>query len=53
LEIYSYNSNKKIDQIIGKAKVDSKTICESCGKPGYFMARNGWVMTRCPDCIMK
>jgi hypothetical protein len=53
LEIYGFNSNKQIDQIIAKARVDSKFICEVCGKPGHFMSRNGWQMTRCPDCILK
>lgn len=42
--------SRRIDEIIKKAQVDARSVCECCGAPGTF--RNGrWQHVYCDECV--
>jgi len=54
LEMYVRNATDEIHNIINKARKESLTICEECGKEGKLIESScHWFRVRCNDCWEK
>jgi hypothetical protein len=51
LRIYTSTYTDEIDDILWEATYKSHKICEVCGKAGEVVETNGWLMTRCEECL--
>ena len=43
----------QISRLIFRYGKISATVCEVCGKPAKSTVRNGWIYTRCKNCLKK
>lgn len=50
LRFYCYNSTYEIDQLIGKAEIQSYNVCENCGSRDSVISEGGWIKTLCKEC---
>ena len=51
LQIYLLNAPDELLNLAHDAEEKSKRICEDCGAPATQTEVNGWIYTRCPDCL--
>jgi hypothetical protein len=51
LRIYLNYGTDEMFKIIENAEGRSYAVCEICGKPGKLHNVNGWLMTRCEECL--
>lgn len=51
LQIYLLNAPEELLKLARDAQEKSTRICEECGKPATQTEVNGWVYTRCSDCL--
>lgn len=52
LRVYCDHGGLDPGRILGKAAVESRSICEWCGKPGKTIKASGyWVKALCPEHI--
>lgn len=56
LRIYLYcptGIQSKIYEILGKAELESRTICENCGSIENIKSNGSWIKYLCKDCIER
>jgi hypothetical protein len=50
LRIYAWGGTDFIDELITVVESLSEQTCETCGKQGKKLCKNGWYYTACPVC---
>lgn len=53
LQIYLLNAPEELLKLARDAQEKSTRICEECGAPATQAEVNGWIYTRCSDCLEK
>ena len=53
LNFYTYNSDDLIQGMIWLAESISANICEACGSTEEVTQSEGWIKTRCKNCLEK
>jgi hypothetical protein len=53
LTIYFDSAPEELWEMAHEAAEKSMMICEHCGAPATLTEVNGWLYTRCPDCLEK
>lgn len=51
LRFYVSHDTAAIDAEIGLAQQKSLSTCENCGLPGTLGNKDGWLLTRCDECL--